>query len=113
MCSVIFCCSSDIVSAKYLQQIDEAAAAASLQLCPTLCDPIDGSPPSSFVPGILQARILEWVAVSISNACMHANLLQLCPTLCDPMDSSPQGSSVHRILQARILEWVAISISSR
>ena len=67
MCSVIFCC-SDIVSAKYLRQIDEAAAAAaSLQLCPTLCDSIDGSPPSSFVPGILQARILEWVAVSFSS----------------------------------------------
>ena len=43
-----------------------AAAAKSLQLCPTLCDPIDGSPPSSSVPGILQARILEWVAISFS-----------------------------------------------
>ena len=41
-----------------------AAAAKSLQLCPTLCDPIDGSPPGSPVPGILQARTLEWVAVS-------------------------------------------------
>ena len=40
----------------------------SLQLCPTLCDPIDGSPPGSTVPGILQARILEWVAISFSNA---------------------------------------------
>ena len=43
-----------------------AAAAKSLQSCPTLCDPIDGSPPGSPVPGILQARILEWVAISFS-----------------------------------------------
>ena len=45
-----------------------AAAAKSLQLCPTLCDPIDGNPPGSTVPGILQARTLEWVAISFSNA---------------------------------------------
>ena len=45
-----------------------AAAAKSLQLCLTLCDPIDGSPPGSLVPGILQARTLEWVAISFSNA---------------------------------------------
>ena len=44
------------------------ATAKSLQLCPTLCDPIDGSPPGSCIPGILQARILEWVAISFSNA---------------------------------------------
>ena len=45
-----------------------AAAAKSLQSCLTLCDPIDSSPPSSFVPGILQAKTLEWVAISFSNA---------------------------------------------
>ena len=45
-----------------------AAAAKSLQSCPTLCDPIDGSPPGSAVPGILQATTLEWVAISFSNA---------------------------------------------
>ena len=45
-----------------------AAAAKLLQSCPTLCDPIDGSPPGSPVPGILQARTLEWVAISFSNA---------------------------------------------
>ena len=45
-----------------------AAAAKSLQSCPTLCDPIDGSPPGTPVPGILQARTLEWVAISSSNA---------------------------------------------
>ena len=50
-------------------KIDHAdAAAKSLQSCPTLCDPIDGSPPGSPIPGILQARILEWVAISFSNA---------------------------------------------
>ena len=45
-----------------------AATAKSLQSCPTLCDPIDGSPPGSPVPGTLQARTLEWVAVSFSSA---------------------------------------------
>ena len=45
-----------------------AAAAKLLQLCLTLCDPIDGSPPGSSVPGILQARTLDWVAISFSNA---------------------------------------------
>ena len=53
-----------------LSQLMEAAAAAakSLQSCPTLCNPIDGSPPGSPVLGILQARTLEWVAISFSNA---------------------------------------------
>ena len=46
-----------------------AAAAKSLQPCPTLCDPIDGNPPGSPVPGILQARTLEWVVISFSSAC--------------------------------------------
>ena len=49
-------------------QSRSAAAAKSLQLCPTLCNPIDGSPPGSAVPGILQARTLEWVAISFSNS---------------------------------------------
>ena len=85
------------------------AAAKSLQSCLILCDPINRSPPGSSIPGILQGRIVKWVAISFSNACMHAKLLQSCPTLCNPMDSSPPGSSVHRILQAKIL--VAISFS--
>ena len=48
-----------------------AAAAKSLQSCPTLCDPIDGSPPGSPVPGILQARILEWVSFSLTSVNMQ------------------------------------------
>ena len=58
------------LKSNYLQYGVAAAAAAakSLQSCPTLCDPIDGSPPGSPVPGILQARTLEWVAISFSNA---------------------------------------------
>ena len=51
-----------------VQAAAAAAAAKSLQSCPTLCDPIDGSPPGSPVPGILQARTLEWVAISFSSA---------------------------------------------
>ena len=85
-----------------------AATANLLQSCLTLFNPTDGSPPGSSVPGILQARILEWVDISFSNASLHAESLQSCLTLCDPMNSSPPGSSVHEILQARILEWVAI-----
>ena len=102
-------------SLKLLKKIKTAVAAAaeSLQLCPTLCDPMDGSPPGSSIPGILPARILEWVAISFSSACMHAKSLQSCPTLCDPMDGSPPGSPVPGILQARTLEWVAISFSKK
>ena len=75
------------------QHVQSAAAAAkSLQSCLTLCDPIDGSPPASSVPGILQARILEWVAISFSNACMHAKSLQSCPTL------QPHGQQPTRLL---------------
>ena len=85
-------------------EIDSAAAAAakSLQSCPTVCDPIDGSSLGSSVPGILQARILAAAAES----------LQSCPTLCDPIDGSPPGSAVPGILQARTLELVAISFSN-
>ena len=53
---------------KSYDQSAAAAAAKSLQSCLTLCDPIDSSPPGSTVPGILQARTLEWVAISFSNA---------------------------------------------
>ena len=52
----------------YLTYMQNAAAAKLLQLCLTLCNPIDGSPPGSPIPGILQARTLEWVAISFSNA---------------------------------------------
>ena len=52
----------------FLSPSAAAAAAKSLQSCPTLCNPIDGSAPGSPVPGILQARTLEWVAISFSNA---------------------------------------------
>ena len=83
-----------------------AAAAKSLQSCPTLCDPTDGSPPGSPIPGILQARTLEWVAISFFNAWkwkVKVKSLSKCPTLRDPMDYSLPGSSVHGIIQARIL----------
>ena len=53
---------------KFPTSVAAAAAAKSLQSCLTLCDPIDGSPPGSLVPGILQARTLEWGATSFSNA---------------------------------------------
>ena len=90
-----------------------AAAAKSLLSCPTLCNPIDSSPPGSPVPGILQARTLEWVAIYFSNAWKWKvkEVAQSYPTLSDPMDCSPPGSSVHGIFQARVLEWSATAFS--
>ena len=91
-----------------------AAAAGSLQSCPTLCDPRDGLLPGSSVPGILQARTLEWVAMSFSNARKwKVKVKSLSPTLNDLMDCSPPGSSVHGIFQARVLEWGATAFSAR
>ena len=67
--SIILMMSTPVIKSKLILLTAAAAAAAkSLQSCPTLCDPIDGSPPGSTVPGILQARTLEWVAISFSNA---------------------------------------------
>ena len=83
-----------------------AAAAKSLQSCPTLCDPRDGSPPGSPIPGILQARTLDWVAISFSS---ESEVAQSHLTLRDPMDCSLPGSSVHGIFQARVLEWGAVA----
>ena len=92
-----------------------AAAAKSLQSCLTLCNPIDHSPTGSPVPGILQARILEWVAIFFSQ-CMKVKrereVAQSCLTLSNPMDRSLPGSSVHGMFQARVLEWGAIAFSN-
>ena len=90
------------------------AAAKSLQSCLTLCSPIDGSPPGSPVPGILQARTLDWVATSFSNACKwkaKVKSLSHVRLFTDHMDCSPSGSSIHGIFQARVLEWSAIAFS--
>ena len=78
-----------------------------------LCDPTEGSPTGSTIPGILQARILEWVAISFSNAWKWKVKVKVksCPTPRDPMDCSPPGSSIHGIFQARVLEWGAIAFS--
>ena len=74
-----------------------SAAAKSLQSCLTLCDPIDGSPPGSSVPGSLQARILEWVAISFFNACMHG-----CKVASVMFDSvRPYGQQPTRLLCPR------------
>ena len=112
------------LTSPYIVTAAAAAAAKSLQSCPTLCDPRDGSPPGSPVPGILQARTLEWVAIDcllnrikffkiISDYILvqFSSVAQSCPTLHDPMDSSLPGSSVHGIFQARVLEWGAIDFS--
>ena len=89
-----------------------AAAAKSLQPCLTPRDPIGGNPPGSPVPGILQARTLEWVAILLQ--CMkvksESEVAQSCLTLSDPMDCSLPGSPIPWIFQARVLEWVAIAL---
>ena len=94
--------------------IHAAAAAKLIQSCPTLCDPIDGSPPGSTIPGILQARTL--VGCHFLLSCMEvkseSEVAQSCPTLSDPMDCSLLGSTIHGIFQARVLEWVAIVVSA-
>ena len=90
-----------------------AAAAKLLQSCPTLCNPIDGSPPGCPAPGILQARTLEWVAISFSNAWkwkVKVKSLSKCPTLRDPMDCSLPGSSIHGIFQAKY--WSGVPLPS-
>ena len=88
------------------------ATAKSLQSCPTLCDPIDGSPPGFPIPRILQAKTLEWGCHFLLQ-CMEvkseSEVTQSCPTLSDPMDCSLPGSSAYGIFQARVLEWGAIA----
>ena len=85
-----------------------SAAAKLPQSHLTLCDPIDSSPWGSPVPGILQARTLEWVAISFSNAWKWKVKVKSSPTLSDPMDCSPPGSSIHGTFQARVLQWVPL-----
>ena len=95
--------------------VEEAAAAAakSLQLCPTLCDSIDGSPPGSPIPRILQARTLGChFLLQCIKVKSESEVAQLCPTVSDPGDCNLPGSSAPGILQARVPEWVAISFSS-
>ena len=91
-----------------------AAAAKSLQSCPTLCDPIDSSPPGSPVPGNSPGKNTG-VGCHFLLQCMkvksQSEVAQSCPTSSDPMDCSPPGSSIHGIFQARVLEWGAITFS--
>jgi len=93
---------------------DQRATVKSLQSCPTLCDPIDGSPPGSHPwdspgknTGVGCHCLLQCIKVK-----SESEVAQSCPTLSDPMDCSPPGSSVHGIFQARVLEWGAIAFSS-
>jgi len=91
-----------------------AAAAKSLQLCPTLCDPRDGSPPGSPSQGF--SRQNTGVGCHFLLQCMkvksESEVAQWCLTLSDPMTCSLPGSSIHGIFQARVLEWGAIAFSA-
>ena len=81
------------------------AAAKSLHSCPTLCDPLDGSPPGKNT-GVGCHFLLQCMKVK-----GESEVAQSCPTLSDPMDCSLPGSSIHGIFQARVLEWGAIAFS--
>ena len=89
-------------------------AAKSLQSFPTLCDPIDGSPPGLPRPWDSSGKNTG-VGCHFLLQCMkvtsESEVAQSCPTLSDPMDCSLPGSSVHGICQARVLEWGAIAFS--
>ena len=91
-----------------------AAAAESLQSCPTLCDPIDGSPPGSPLPWDSPGKNTG-VGCHFLLQCMkvksESEVAQSCLTLSDPMECSLPGSSIHGIFQARALEWGAIAFS--
>ena len=92
-----------------------AAAAKSLQSYLTLCDPIDGSPPGSPVPGILQARTLEWVAISFSNAWrwkVKVNSLSCVQPSATPWTAAFQDPLSMGFFQARVLGWGAIAFSA-
>ena len=89
-----------------------AAAAKSLQSCPTLCDPIDGSPPGSTIPGILQARSLEWVAISFSNAWkwkVKGKSLSRVWSSATPWTAAFQAPLSMGFFQATVLEWGVLS----
>ena len=90
------------------------ATAKSRQSCPTLCDPIDGSPPGS--PPWDSPGKITGVGCHFLLQCMkvksESEVAQSCPTLRDPMECSLPGSSVHGTLQARVLEWGAIAFSA-
>ena len=91
-----------------------AAAAKSLQSCLTLCDPIDGSPPGSPVPGILQARTLEWGAISFSNVWkwkVKVKSLSRVQLLATPWTAAYQAPLSMGFFHARVLEWGAIAFS--
>ena len=103
-----------LISIWKLQRQFYTAAAKSLQSCPTPCDPIDGSPPGSRVPGDSPGKNTR-VGCHFLLQCMKVRsesaVIQSCLTLSDPMVCSLPGSSVHGILQARVLEWGAIAFS--
>ena len=91
-----------------------AAAAKSLQSCTTLGDPIDGSPPGSPIPGILQARTLEWVAISFSNAWkwkMKVKSLSQVRLVATTWTAAHEAPLSMGFFQARVLEWGAIAFS--
>ena len=95
-----------------LYELAAAAPGKSLQLCPTLCDPMDGSPPPR--PWDSQGKNTG-VGYHCLLQCMRvkseSEVAKSCSTLSNPMDCSPPGSSIHGIFQARVLEWGAIAFS--
>ena len=107
--------SSSVMGCPFPSSVAAAAAAKSLQSCPTLCDPIDGSPPGSPRPWDSPGKNTA-VGCHFLLQCVkmksESEVAQSCPTLSDPLDCSLPGSSIHGIFQARAMEWGAIAFSA-
>ena len=102
------------MKAKILFCAAAPATAKSLQSCPTLCDPIDGSPSGSPVPGNSPGKntgVGCHFLLQCTEVKSESEVTQSCPTPSDPMDHSLPGSSIYGIFQARVLQWGAIAFS--
>ena len=114
---VCLLCTFYVKSMINLWQNSAAAAAKSLQSCPTLWDPIDSSPPGSTIPRIRFSRQEHWSGLPFPSPMQESEkwkgslLVVSDSSRPHPMDCSPPGSSVHGIFQARVLEWGAIAFS--
>ena len=97
----------------HIINIELAAAAKSLQSCPTLCDPIDGRLPRPWDSPGKNTGVGCHFLLQRMKVKSESEVAQLCLTLSDPMDCSLLGSSVHGIFQTRVLEWVAIAFSDQ
>ena len=101
-----------LLEASSVRELENTAAAKSRQSCPTLCDPLDGSPTPWDSPGKNTGAGCHFL-LQCMKVKSESEATQSCLTLSDPMVCSLPGSSIRGILQARVLEWVAIAYSDK